>query len=51
MKGANIAKYPIVKQAEHIFQFKVQNGDVVKLVRRKISLICSSSSTTMLPWR
>ena len=27
MKGANIAKYPIVKQAEHIFQFKVQNGD------------------------
>lgn len=29
MKGANIAKYPIVKQAEHIFQFKVQNGDVV----------------------
>lgn len=33
MKGANMAKYPIVKQAEHIFQFKVQNGDVVKLVK------------------
>lgn len=33
MKGANLAKYPIVKQAEHIFQFKVQNGDVVKLVK------------------
>lgn len=33
MKGANTAKYPIVKQAAHIFQFKVQNGDVVKLVK------------------
>lgn len=33
MKGANVSKYPIVKQAAHIFQFKVQNGDVVKLVK------------------
>ena len=33
MKGANTAKYPIVKQAVHIFQFKVANGDVVKLVK------------------
>ena len=33
MKGANTAKYPIVKQAAHIFQFKVANGDVVKLVK------------------
>ena len=28
-----MAKYPIGKPAEHIFQFKVQNGDVVKLVK------------------
>lgn len=33
MKGANTTKYPIVKQGAHIFQFKVQNGDVVKLVK------------------
>ena len=33
MKGANTSKYPIVNQAEHIFQFKVQNGDIVKLVK------------------
>lgn len=33
MKGANVSKYPIVKQAAHIFQFKVQNGDVVRLVK------------------
>lgn len=33
MKGANTSKYPIIKQAPHIFQFKVQNGDIVKLVK------------------
>lgn len=33
LKGANDVKYPIVKQAGHIFQFKNQNGDVVKLVK------------------
>ena len=33
MKGANLSKYPIMKQAAHIFQFKVQNGDIVKLVK------------------
>lgn len=33
LRGANDVKYPIVKQAEHIFQFKNQNGDVVKLVK------------------
>lgn len=33
MEGANVVKYPIVKQAEHLFEFKVQNGDVVKLVK------------------
>lgn len=33
MKGANEVKYPIVKQAAHIFQFTNQNGDVVKLVK------------------
>ena len=33
MKGANTSKYPIVNQAAHIFQLKVQNGDIVKLVK------------------
>ena len=33
MKGANTSKYPIVNRAAHIFQFKVQNGDIVKLVK------------------
>ena len=33
MKGANTSKYPIVNQAAHTFQFKVQNGDIVKLVK------------------
>lgn len=33
MKGSNVVKYPIVKQAAHIFQFKIQNGDIVKLVK------------------
>lgn len=33
MKGANVVKYPIVKQAAHIFQFKNQTGDIVKLVK------------------
>lgn len=33
MRGANEVKYPIIKQAPHLFEFKVQNGDVVKLVK------------------
>lgn len=33
LKGSNTVKYPIVKQAAHIFQFKNQNGDLVKLVK------------------
>lgn len=33
MKGANEVKYPIVKQAAHLFEFKSQSGDVVKLVK------------------
>ena len=33
MKGANTTKYPIIKQAAHIFQFKVLNGDIMKLVK------------------
>lgn len=33
MKGANVVKYPIVKQAAHIFQFRIQNGDIVKLIK------------------
>ncbi|MCR4853158.1 MAG: DUF4738 domain-containing protein [Prevotella sp.] len=31
--GAYTSKYPIVKQAEHIFQFKTQGGEVVHLVK------------------
>lgn len=31
--GLNKAKYPIVKQAPHLFWFLNQNGDVVKLVK------------------
>lgn len=33
MKGANEVKYPIVKQAPHLFEFKTQGGDIVKLVK------------------
>lgn len=33
MRGSNEVKYPIVKQASHLFIFKNQNGDVVKLVK------------------
>lgn len=33
MKGANEVKYPIVKQAAHLFEFKNQGGDVIKLVK------------------
>lgn len=33
MKGANEVKYPIVKQAAHLFEFKNQSGDLVKLVK------------------
>ena len=31
--GISSSTYPIVKQSEHIFWFKNQNGDVVKLVK------------------
>ncbi len=33
MKGVNEVKYPIVKQAAHLFEFKSQSGDVIKLVK------------------
>ena len=33
MKGASDVKYPIVKQAAHLFEFKSQSGDVIKLVK------------------
>jgi len=33
MQGAQQMKYKIVKQAAHLFQFKNQNGDLVKLVK------------------
>lgn len=31
--GNSVSKYPIVKQSEHIFEFKNQNGDIVKLIK------------------
>ena len=33
MKGASEVKYPIVKQAPHLFEFKNQGGDIIKLVK------------------
>jgi hypothetical protein len=33
LHGAEVVKYPIVKQAAHIFWFKNQNGDLLKLTK------------------
>lgn len=33
LEGAQTVKYQIIKQAAHLFEFKNQNGDVVKLTR------------------
>ncbi len=33
LRGQNTDKYQIVKQAQHLFEFKNQNGDLIKLVR------------------
>jgi len=33
LRGANTVKYAIVKQSAHLFEFKNQNGEVVKLVK------------------
>ena len=33
LRGANSVKYQIVKQSAHLFQFKNQNGETVKLVK------------------
>jgi len=33
LSGKNETKYPIVRQTRNIFEFKNQNGDVVKLIR------------------
>lgn len=33
MSGKNESKYPIIRQTRNIFEFKNQNGDIVKLVR------------------
>lgn len=33
IKGANEVDYAIVKQAEHLFEFKTQSGDVLRLVK------------------
>ena len=31
LRGANIVKYPVVKQTRHLFVFRNQNGDEIKL--------------------
>lgn len=31
--SSNITKYPIIKQSEHVFEFKNSNGEVVHLVK------------------
>lgn len=33
LEGANRTKYPILRQMAHVFEFKNQNGDVVKLIK------------------
>mgnify|MGYP002515507674 FL=1 len=33
IRGANEIRYAIVKQSAHLFEFKTQNGDVLKLVK------------------
>ncbi len=33
IEGSNVSKYPIVKQAAHVFQFKNQGGDVIQLIK------------------
>ena len=33
MKGARDVKYPILKQAAHLFEFKSPSGDVIKLTK------------------
>lgn len=33
LQGANVVKYPIEKQAAHLFVFKNQNGETVRLVK------------------
>lgn len=31
--GSNVTKYPIIKQSEHVFEFKNSNDEVVRLVK------------------
>lgn len=31
--GNSVSKYPILKQSAHIFEFRNQNGDIIKLVK------------------
>ena len=33
LNGSHIIRYPIIKQTPHIFQFKNENGEVMKLVK------------------
>ncbi len=33
LEGSETVKYPIVKQSPHVFQFKNQDGDLIKLIK------------------
>lgn len=37
LQGSEMIKYPIVKQAAHVFWFKNQNGDLLKLIKSEDS--------------
>ena len=42
IRGANDIRYAIVKQAAHLFEFKTQNGDVLRLVKTNDKTYLSS---------
>lgn len=51
LSGKNESKYPIVRQTKNIFEFKNQNGDVIKLVRSENpgdSLLFGNRATVVL---
>ena len=52
LSGTNVAKYPIVKHTEHLFQFQNQNGEVVRLVKTTdksyLSLFLKNAHTAVL---
>lgn len=42
MRGASEVKYPIIKQAAHLFEFKSQSGDILELVKTSDKTYLSS---------